>query len=56
MTTHHGSYGDLGSAHQAVIGWCDRNGLQRVGPRWEIYGHWREDSADQDVDVYYLVL
>ena len=55
MTAHHGSYGDLGSAHHAVIGWCDRNGLQRVGPRWEIYGHWREDSADQDVDVYYLV-
>lgn len=56
MTTHHGSYGDLGSAHRAVIEWCDRNGLQRVGPRWEIYGHWREDSAGQDVDVYYLVL
>ena len=55
MTTHHGSYDDLGSAHRAVIEWCDRHGLERVGPRWEIYGHWIEGSADQDVDVYYLV-
>jgi effector-binding domain-containing protein len=55
MTTHHGSYDDLGSAHRAIIEWCDRHGLQRVGPRWEIYGHWREGSADQEVEVYYLV-
>jgi effector-binding domain-containing protein len=54
-TTHRGSYADLGSAHQAIIEWCDRHGLQRVGPRWEVYGHWREGSADQDVEVYYLV-
>ena len=55
MTTLHGSYDDLGSAHRAVIEWCDRHGLERVGPRWEIYGHWIEDSVDQDVEVYYLV-
>ena len=55
MTTHQGSYADLGSAHRAIIEWCDRNGLQRVGPRWEVYGHWKDDSADQEVEVYYLV-
>jgi len=56
MTTHHGRYNDLGSAHQAIIEWCDRRGFQRVGPRWEIYAHSRESSdADQDVEVYYLV-
>lgn len=55
MTTHHGSYDDLGSAHRAIIEWCDRRGLQRLGPRWEIYGHWNEGSTDQEVDVYYLV-
>ena len=55
MTLHHGSYADLGAAHHAVIDWCDRHGLERVGPRWEIYGHWIEGSADQDVEVYYLV-
>jgi effector-binding domain-containing protein len=55
MTTHHGRYEDLERAHRAIIEWCDRNGLQRVGPRWEIYGHWQEDSAEQEVEVYYLV-
>jgi effector-binding domain-containing protein len=55
MTTHHGSYDDLGLAHRAIIEWCARHGVERVGPRWEVYGHWREGSADQDVDVYYLV-
>jgi effector-binding domain-containing protein len=54
-TTHRGRYEDLGSAHRAIIEWCDRHGLQRVGPRWEIYGHWREGAADQEVEVYYLV-
>jgi effector-binding domain-containing protein len=55
MTTHHGSYADLGAAHHAIIEWCDRHGLQRVGTRWEIYGHWIEGSAEQDVEVYYLL-
>ena len=55
MTTHHGSYGDLGLAHEAIIEWCAQHGLERVGPRWEVYGHWKEGSADQEVDVYYLV-
>ena len=54
-TTHRGRYEDLGLAHQAIIEWCDRHGVQRVGPRWEIYGHWREGSVEQEVDVYYLV-
>ena len=55
MTTHLGSYADLGAAHGAVIESCERRGLERVGPRWEIYGHWREGSADQEVEIYYLV-
>jgi effector-binding domain-containing protein len=55
MTTHLGAYNDLGAAHGAVIEWCERRGLERVGPRWEIYGHWKEGSADQEVEVFYLV-
>ena len=56
MTTLRGRYEDLGVAHEAVIAWCSGHGVERVGPRWEIYGHWREDSAEQEVEVYYLVL
>ena len=54
-TTHRGRYEELGSAHRAIIEWCNRNGLERLGPRWEVYGHWRDGSADQEVEVYYLV-
>jgi effector-binding domain-containing protein len=54
-TTHHGRYDDLGSAHLAIIEWCERHDLHRVGPRWEIYGHWRAGSANQDVQVCYLL-
>ncbi len=52
--THHGSYGELGLAHRAIIEWCDRQNLHRAGPRWEVYGHMREGS-DAEVQVYYLL-
>ncbi|MDB4915310.1 MAG: transcription activator effector binding protein [Gemmatimonadetes bacterium] len=54
-TTHWGSYGRLGAAHQAVIEWCHAHGRQRVGPRWEVYGHWTEDEARLRTDVFYLL-
>jgi effector-binding domain-containing protein len=53
MTTHRGSW-DVGPAHQAVIDACDRLGLERVGPRWEIYGHFNA-PGDEEVEIYYLV-
>jgi effector-binding domain-containing protein len=54
-TTHRGSYEDLATAHEAVIEACARRGLRRLGPRWEIYGHWNETSPEQEVEIYYLV-
>jgi effector-binding domain-containing protein len=54
-TTHRGRYQVLGAAHEAVIGWCDRHGLQRTGVRWEIYGHWTPIVAEQEVEVYWLL-
>lgn len=54
-TTHRGRYEELGAAHEAVIGWCDRHGLQRTGVRWEIYGHWTPIVAEQEVEVYWLL-
>ncbi len=32
-----------------------RRGLELAGPRWEIYGDWREDPADLETEVYYLL-
>ena len=54
-TTHRGRYEHIAAAHEAIIEWCQRRGLERVGPRWEVYGHWNERSTDHEVDVYYLV-
>jgi effector-binding domain-containing protein len=55
MTVHRGPYGELGRAHEAVAQWCAASGLELAGPRWEIYGDWREDPADLETEVYYLL-
>ena len=44
----------VGPAHRAVIDECDRLGLERVGPRWEIYGHFNA-PGDEEVEIYYLI-
>jgi hypothetical protein len=54
-TTQRGSYALIGDGHQAVIEECRRRGLERVGPRWEVYGHAVEREADQEVEITYLV-
>lgn len=55
MTTHWGSYANLGAAHAAVIEWCRANGHGLAGSRWEVYGHWVDDEAQLCTDVYYLL-
>jgi effector-binding domain-containing protein len=52
---HRGDYAELGRAHVAVHDFIAANGLSRVGPSWEIYGHWREDPSELETQVYYLV-
>ena len=53
MATHRGSW-DVGPTHRAMIDECDRLGLERVGPRWEIYGHFHA-PGDEEVGIFYLV-
>jgi len=53
--THRGPYAGLDSAHRAVHDWCAMHGRQLAGPRWEIYGHWREDPSELETEVYYLL-
>ncbi len=57
--THHGPYGGLGAAHDAVRRFCQTHGHRLGGPSWEIYGHWqREWDADPSAirtDVCYLL-
>ena len=58
-TTHYGPYQLLASAHDAIHRWCQTNGHQLAGPRWEIYGHWQNDWNNDPskiiTDVYYLL-
>jgi len=54
-TTLRGSYAEIAAAHDAVIRWCDENGLERAGPRWEIYEHATPDEAQQGVEINYLL-
>lgn len=55
MTTHVGSYTQLGAAHDAVMAWSRQNAREIVMPFWEIYGHWDNDPAKVRTDVLYLL-
>ena len=55
VTTHRGPYAGLDLAHRAVRDWCAARRRQIAGPRWEIYGHWREDPSELETEVYYLL-
>ena len=59
FTTHFGPYGGLGAAHDAIRTWCEANGHRLAGPKWEIYGHWRDEwntnPALIRTDVFYQI-
>ena len=55
MTVHRGPFGDVGAAHDAVLGWCAAQGHQLAGTRWEIYGPHDDDPAQQWTEVYWLL-
>ena len=53
--THTTGYADLRETYAAIEGWCDANGLETAGVRWEIYGD-PDDHNHVDVEVCFLVL
>jgi hypothetical protein len=54
-TVHRGPYEQLAAAHAAVRAWCAAQGHALAGPRWEVYGDWREDPAELETTVSYLI-
>jgi effector-binding domain-containing protein len=54
-TVHRGPYDQLGRAHARLTRWCAEQGRELAGPRWEVYGDWREDPAELETEVYYLL-
>lgn len=55
MTVHRGPFGDVGAAHDAVLGWCAAHGHRPNGARWEVYGPQNDDPAQQWTEVYWLL-
>ena len=53
--THRGPYTGLDLTHRVIRDWCATHGRQLAGPRWEIYGHWREDPRELEAEVHYLL-
>jgi effector-binding domain-containing protein len=54
-TVHRGPYEALEEAHVALKAWCGSHRHALTGVRWEIYGDWREDPADLETEVCYLL-
>jgi effector-binding domain-containing protein len=55
LAIHHGDYAKLGATHDAVRDYVEAQGLEPAGPRWEIYGHWREDPDELETEIYHLL-
>jgi hypothetical protein len=43
----------IGAAHDAVVRYCEANGLARRGDRFEVYGHERGDGKTLQLEVYW---
>ncbi len=54
-TVHRGPYDALEEAHVALKAWCGSHRHALTGVCWEIYGDWREDPADLETEVCYLL-
>ena len=52
---HRGPYSGLGDTHRTVRRWAGAHGRPLAGPRWEIYGPHRQDPAELEVQVNYLL-
>lgn len=53
--THQGDYSRLGATHDAVRAQMAVRGREPAGPRWEIYGHWRDDPSELLTEVFWLL-
>jgi len=54
-TVHHGSFAELGAAHDAVLAWCAANGRRPTGTRWEVYGPHSDDPVQQWTEVAWVL-
>jgi hypothetical protein len=38
-----------------VIAWCAEQGIERAGPRREVYGHWYDDWSRVTTELVYVL-
>jgi effector-binding domain-containing protein len=55
FSVHRGDYARLGDTHYAIGAHVEDAGLQLAGPRWEIYGHHRENPDELETEIFYLL-
>ena len=53
--THTGPYQRLGETYDAMATYARANGLDISGPFWEIYGHWNDDPAWLETEIFHLI-
>jgi hypothetical protein len=53
--TYFGPYDRMRPAHEAIHVWARDNGRSLAGPSWEVYGHWSDDPAKLQTDIFYLL-
>ena len=53
--THTGPITAIGDTHDAVTAWCEANGHELAGPRWEVYGDPDPSTGHFDVTVFWLL-
>jgi effector-binding domain-containing protein len=52
---HLGPYDRLGETYDRVAAFISQNHRQRAGVNWEVYGHWTDDAAKLETEVYMLL-
>lgn len=52
---HRGDYAGLGATHDAIRAHVAACGRDLAGPRWEVYGHWREDPSELETEIFWLL-
>ena len=50
-----GPYDRMKAAHDEIHRWAREHGHKLAGPSWEVYGHWNEDPAKLQTNIFYLL-
>lgn len=55
MSVHRGGHAGLTAAHEEIRQWCWDQRLRLAGPRWEVHGYPTTQSAEPEIEIFYLI-